>query len=56
MAIYVATFFEDVSYERPLVLLLSSAERGMLQRTGFRGQEKKQEKSCCYRKIHEQKT
>ena len=53
---YFLTLFEDVRYERTLILVLSLTDEGILNQVGFTENEMKIIKDVALRKVHRQRS
>ena len=53
---YFLTLFEDVRYERTLILVLSLTDEGILNQVGFTENEIKIIKDVALRKVHRQRS
>ena len=50
------TLFEDVRYERTLILVLSLTDEGILNQVGFTENERKIIKDIALQKVHRQRS
>ena len=53
---YFLTLFEDVRYERTLILVLSLTDEGILNQVGFTESEIKIIKDIALQKVHRQRS
>ena len=53
---YFLTLFEDVRYERTLILVLSLTDEGILNQVGFTENEIKIIKDIALQKVHRQRS
>ena len=53
---YFLTLFEDVRYERTLILILSLTDEGVLNQAGFTENEIKIIKDIALQKVHRQRS